>query len=303
MPTNLPKNTPRSPTNPVIQTGAQRSGEPALSEAQPSRTGTTAFRFCRCLFSTVVCLLLAPPISSAQTAPPAPREIHVAAAADLQPVLSVLAESFAHATGIKLIVRYGTSVTLATQLLAGDPADLFLATDYSFPEQIVAANLADTSAPIPYARGTLVLWARSDSPLLPLTQDTLRNPGVQSLAIADPDHIPYGRAAVAALTRMKLYEQLKPHLMVAEDLAQTAQFVESGKAQLGFLSLTAASTPHAKQLGSFLRMPPSSYPEIRECAVVMKKSTRRDDAHAFLDWLRSPPIQQTLPTYGLDPIQ
>jgi len=254
-----------------------------------------------------LCLLLAPPISSAQPAQhvsqPAPREIHIFAAADLQPVLPALADAFTHATGIKLIVRYGTSATLAKQLLAGDPADLFLATDFSFPEQIVASGVADSTAPIPYARGTLVLWARADSPLQPLTQDTLRDPRVQSLAIANPDHIPYGRAAVSALTRMKLYDQLKPHFVVADDLAQTAQFVESGKTQLGFLSLTAASTPHAKQLGSFIRMPPAAYPEIRECAVVLKNSAHRADAHAFLDWLRSPPIQQTLPAYGLDPIQ
>jgi molybdate transport system substrate-binding protein len=222
---------------------------------------------------------------------------------DLQPVLPALAEAFTHATGIKLVVIYGNSATLAKLLLAGDPADLFLATDYSFPEKIVAANLADSPAPIAYARGTLVLWARADSPLQPLTQNTLRDPRVQSLAIADPDHIPYGRAAVAALTRMKLYDQLKPHLIVAEDLAQTAQLVESGNAQLGFLSLIAVSTPHAKQVGSFIRMPPSAYPEIRECAVVLKNSTHNADAHVFLDWLRSSTIQQALPAYGLDPVQ
>jgi molybdate transport system substrate-binding protein len=253
------------------------------------------------------CLFLAPPISSAQpdqhVSQPAPHEIHIVADADLQPVMPALAEAFTHATNIKLIFRYGTTSTLTSQLLAGDPADLFLATDYSFPEQLVAANLADSPAPIPYARGTLVLWARADSPLQPLTQNTLRDPRVLSLAIANPDLAPYGRAAVAALTRMKLYNLLKPHLIVAEDLTQTAQFIESGKAQLGFLSLTAASTPHARQLGSFVRMPPSAYPEIRLCAVVLKNSTKRSDAHAFLDWLRTSSIQQAFPAYGLDPLQ
>jgi molybdate transport system substrate-binding protein len=217
--------------------------------------------------------------------------------------MPALAEAYAHATNIKLIVRYGTSASLATQLIAGDPADLFLATDYSFPEQIVARDLADSPAPIPYARGTLVLWALKDSFLQPLTQNTLLDSRVQALAIADPDHIPYGRAAVSVLIKMKRYDQIKAHLIVAEDLIQTSQFVESGKAQLGFLSLTAASTPHAMQLGSFIRMPPSAYPEIRQCAVVMKKSTHRDDAHAFLDWLRSSAIQQALSAYGLDPLQ
>jgi len=80
---------------------------------------------------------------------------------------------------------------------------------------------------------------------------------------------------------MKLYDQLKPRLVIAENIAQTAQFVESGNAQLGLISLTAASTEHFKQLGSFVRIPPAGYPEIRQCAVVMQKSAHRADAHAF----------------------
>jgi molybdate transport system substrate-binding protein len=246
------------------------------------------------------CLLIALPAVHSQTAP---REVHVAAAEDLQPVLPALTEAFMHATGIKLIAQYGTTASLTSQLLAGDSADLFLATDCVLPEQIIARGLADSPEPIPFARGVLVLWARTDSPLQPLTQNTLRDPRVQSLAIANPELISYGMAAVATLRRMKLYDQLKPDFIVAEDLAQTAEFVESGKAQLGFISLIAASTPHRKQIGSFILMPPIAYGDIRQCAVVLSKSTHRDDAHAFLDWLRSAPIQQALPTYGLNPIQ
>jgi molybdate transport system substrate-binding protein len=228
------------------------------------------------------------------------REVQVLAAADLQTVMPALADQFEHATGIKLVFSYGSSATLATQILNGSAADLFLSADYSFPDSIVAHNLADTPEPIPYARGTLVLWARKDSPLQPLTQNTLEDGHYTSLAIANPEHAPYGRAAVASLTWQKLYEKLKPRLVVAENIAQTAQFVESGNAQLGLISLTTASSSHFQQIGSYVRMPPKSYPEIRQCAVVMKKSTHRDDAHKFLDWLRSTPIQQSLPKYGLD---
>jgi molybdate transport system substrate-binding protein len=242
-------------------------------------------------------LVLAPSPTPAQS----PREIHVLAAADLQPVLPILADAYQHATGIHLVVSYGSSSTLATQIINGDPADLFLAADASFPEKIVAAGLADTGGPIPYAHGTLVLWARNDSPLQPLTQATLRDAKFTTLAIANPDHAPYGRAAVAALTYMKLYDTLKPKLVIAENIAQTAQFVESGNAQLAFLSLTTASTGHFKQLGTFIRIPTPAYPEIRQCAVVMKNSAHRADAHAFLDWLTSRPIQANLPTFGLDP--
>src|SRR5438105_10552957 len=95
----------------------------------------------------------------------APRELRILAAADLQPVMPSLAAAYEKATGIHLSVTYGSSSTLATQIINGEIADLFLAADFSFPEKVIAANLADTSAPIPYARGALVLWARKDSPL------------------------------------------------------------------------------------------------------------------------------------------
>ncbi|HEY5057126.1 MAG TPA: molybdate ABC transporter substrate-binding protein [Acidobacteriaceae bacterium] len=245
-------------------------------------------------------LALAPIPCSAQAA--ASREIHILAAADLQPVLPALAEQFEHESGIKIVASYGSSATLTTQIQNGAPADLFLAADYSFPEQIVAANLADSPAPVPYARGALVLWARKDSPLQPLTQNTLRQAKFTSLAIANPEHAPYGRAAVAALTWMKLYDTLKPKIVQAENVAQTAQFVESGNAQLGMISLTSASTAHMQQVGSFIRIPTQTYPEIRQCAVVMLKSQHAADAHHFLDWLRSSAVQQTLPKYGLDPV-
>jgi molybdate transport system substrate-binding protein len=251
------------------------------------------------LLATVLCAAVVVPCSSAQN----PREIRVLAAADLQPVLPSLAAAYEHATGIHLNVTYGSSSTLATQIVNGEAADVFLSADFTFAEKLVAASLADATQPIPYARGTLVLWARKDSPLQPLTQDTLHDAHFSRLAIANPDHAPYGRAAVAALTWMKLYEQLKPQLVIAENIAQTAQFVESGNAQLGLISLTIASSEHFQQVGSFVRIPRTTYPEIRQCAVVMRNSGRRADAHAFLDWLRSPAIQQNLAKYGLEPVQ
>lgn len=233
----------------------------------------------------------------------ASREIHVLAAADLQPVMPALAAEFEHTSGIKLVVSYGSSATLATQILNGDPADLFLAADESFPAKILAAGLADSNQLVPYARGALVLWARKDSPLQPLSMDTLRQSKFASLAIANPEHAPYGRAAVAALTEMKLYDALKPKIVQAENIAQTAQFVESGNAQVGLISLTSASTGHMREVGSFVRVPREDYPEIKQCAVVMKKAPHRSDAIAFLNWLRSPAVQASLPKYGLDPAE
>jgi molybdate transport system substrate-binding protein len=229
----------------------------------------------------------------------AQKELRVAAAADLQPVIPVLSQAYEHATGVKLVVSFGSSSTLATQILGGAPMDIFLGADFTYPEKIVAAGLADGSAPIAYAKGTLVLWARKDSGLLPLSIERLTDPRVKTVAIANELHAPYGRAAAEALRKMKLYDAVSPHFVVGENIAQTAQFVESGNAQLGLISLTAASTDHFKEIGTYVLMPTSQYPAILQCAVIMKNSDRKADAHAFLDWLLSPAVQENWAKLGL----
>lgn len=230
------------------------------------------------------------------------KELHVAAAADLQPVMPAISKAYEHATGIKLIVSYGSSATLTTQILNGAPMDIFLGADFTFPEKVVAAGLSDMKGPVAYAKGTLVLWARKDSPLLPLSMDRLTDPRVTRIAVANELHAPYGRAAIAALKKLKIYDKVAPHLVVAENIAQTAQFVESGNAQLGLISLTAANSEHFKQIGTYVLVP-TVYPEIRQCAVVMAKSKHRDEAHDFLNWLLTPAVQGNLHNLGLAPVQ
>jgi molybdate transport system substrate-binding protein len=231
------------------------------------------------------------------------KELRVAAAADLQPVMPVLAQAYEHATGVKLVVSFGSSSTLATQILDGAPMDIFLGADFVFPEKIVAAGLADAAAPTAYAKGTLVLWTRKDSGLLPLSVERLTDPRVKSVAIANELHAPYGRAAAQALRKMKMYDAVAPHLVIGENIAQTAQFVESGNAQLGLISLTAASSQHFKEIGEYVLIPTSQYTEIRQCAVVMKNSDRKAVAHAFLDWLLSSAVQGNFPKLGLGAVK
>lgn len=226
------------------------------------------------------------------------KKLRVAAAADLQPVMPVLCDLYQHATGVKLIVSFGSSSSLATQILNGAPMDIFLGADFTFPEKVVAAGLAEGN-PTAYARGTLVLWTRKDSGLLPLSIERLTDPRVKTVAIANELQAPYGRAAAAALRKMKLYDQVSPHFVIGENIAQTAQFVESGNAQLGLISLAAASTEHFKQIGEYVLVPTTQYPAILQYAVIMKNSDRKAQTLAFLDWLLSPAVQQNWAKYGL----
>ncbi len=246
--------------------------------------------------------LLAAMLLPAAFAQSKPATLHIAAAADLQPVMPALAAAYEKETGTKLEVSFGSSAALATQIVNGAPMDVFLGADYSFPEQVVAANLADGAAPTPYARGTLVVWTRKDSGINPISIDRLTDPKVTRIAVADQFHAPYGRAAYAAMTSMKLLDKLQPKLVTAENVAQAAQFAESGNAQAAFISLTLASTPHMKEIGIFNRVP-TVYPEIRQCGVVIKSSPNLAEARKFMAWLTSRKVQDQLSQFGLDPIE
>ncbi len=239
-------------------------------------------------------LLLASQVGLAQ------KTLQLAAAADLQPVLPPILTEFHAKTGIDVKAAYASSATLATQIINGAPFDLFLSADLSFAQHVIDGGFGASAKPTPYAQGTLVLWERNDGPVHPLTVDTLTSPFIQSVAIANAEHAPYGRAAMASLTSLHLLDQVKPKLRTAENIAQTAQFVESANAQLGLISLTSASTDKLKAEGSFVEMPAGSYPEILQGAVIVKRAgSDAADAQAFLDFLLSAPVQAELAKRGL----
>ena len=246
----------------------------------------------------VTALLLAT-VSSSQIAT-AQTVLKVAAAADLQPVLPAIAQAYEKEAGVKLQVSFGSSATLATQLVNGAPFDVFLAADFSFPEQVIAAGLATEKDPVAYATGTLVVFARKDSPIQPLSIDKLTNLNITRIAVADEAHAPYGRAAYQVMRSMKTLDMLKPKLVIAENVSQTAQFVVSGNAQVGFISLTSAQSPQMKEIGTFVRAP-LVYNKLKQCAVVLKKSDHLDDAQKFLAWMTSDKVQSHLKDFGLDP--
>jgi molybdate transport system substrate-binding protein len=225
--------------------------------------------------------------------------LRIAAAADLQPVLPALIEQFHMQTNKKVEASYASSATLASQILNGGPFSLFLSADLSFPQKVVAAGLADSSEPVPYARGTLVLWARNDSPVQPLSIDSLRSPSLRTVAVANAEHAPYGRAAQAALKKLGLIEALKGKLVVAENIAQAAQYADSGNADVGFISLTSALTPRLSSTGKYIEIPQDDYPPILQGAVVLKNGADAAEAHQFLSFLLSPPIRKQLAERGL----
>jgi molybdate transport system substrate-binding protein len=227
-----------------------------------------------------------------------PVTLKIAAAADLQPLLPGIIAQFERESHAKAEAAYASSATLATQILNGAPFGLFLSADMSFPEKVVAAGLADSAKPIPYARGTLVLWARNDSPAQPVQVDSLRRKTVRTVAVANAEHAPYGRAAAAALEKLGFMNEVKDKLVVAENIGQAAQFADSGNAEAGLISLTSALTPRLQEDGKYVEMPAGSYPPIVQGAVAIKGPTAAV-AHQFIDFLQSAPIRAQLAERGL----
>ncbi|HSY03997.1 MAG TPA: molybdate ABC transporter substrate-binding protein, partial [Acidobacteriaceae bacterium] len=168
-----------------------------------------------------------------------------------------------------------------------------------FPQRVIDAGKAEQDHPLIYARGTLVLWTRNDSGISTLSLDALRT--VQSIAIANPEHAPYGRAAQATLDHLSLAPVVQPHLRIAENIAQAAQYADSGNAQVGFISLTSALTPRLSADGHFLRVPVEDYPPILQGAIVVRGSANADAARRFLTFLHRPEIARELSSSGLIP--
>ena len=253
-------------------------------------------RTTRILF-LLACLLPLPAAILAQ------QTLRVAAAADLQPVLPSLLSDYQGQSHQRVEASYQSSATLAAQIENGAPFDLYLSADMSFPQKLIADGLCDSDKPFPYAQGTLVLWARHDSRFPHPSLATLRDPALKRLAIANPLHAPYGRAAMASLTRLGLADALKPRLITAENISQAAQFADSGNADAGLLSLTSALTNRLRASGSFFEMPADSYPPIVQGAVVLRKSSQQVQAHRLLEYLLSPAVKVRLAQRGLKQVR
>jgi molybdate transport system substrate-binding protein len=247
--------------------------------------------------------------SSAPVSLRAQSPLRVAAAADLEPVLPPILVQFQEKTGIHAEATYQASAMLTTEIQNGAPFDLFLSADLGYPKKLIDAGLADaagssdSTTPITYAKGTLVLWERKDSHLPPPSLDLLRSPDLKRLAIANPDRAPYGRAAVAALTSLKLYDGLESRIVTAENIAQAAQFADSANADAGLISLTSALTPQMQADGAYFVIPRDLYPPIEQGAVIVSSTKQREAAHKLLDFLLSAPVQAELAKSGLTPVK
>lgn len=229
------------------------------------------------------------------------RPVSIAAASDLRfPLDEIIASFSSREPGIDVTVSYGSSGNFYSQLSNGAPFDIFLSADIEYPRKLVAGGQGLSETLFPYAVGQIVVWTPKSSAidLERLGVQALAAPEARSIAIANPQHAPYGRAAESAMKTLGVYEAVKGRLVLGENIAQTAQFIESGAADIGIIALSLAMSPSMRDKGHYWRVPLDAYPRLEQGGVILSWARDRDAAQRFIAYMRGADGRKTLGEYG-----
>lgn len=230
-------------------------------------------------------------------AQPAP---HVAAAADLQFALPEIAAAFTRGGGAALKFSFGSSGNFARQIEQVAPFELFLAADDRYVAQVIAAQRAEGGG-VHYATGRLALFLPNGSPIradrdMADFAAAVKDGRLRRLALANPDHAPYGRAAREVLERQGLWTAVQERLVLGDNAAQAAQFAASGAAQAGLIPLSLARAPQLAERGAYVTLPEAWHAPLRQTLVLVKGAG--PTARAFADFLRGREARATLSRHG-----
>ncbi len=219
----------------------------------------------------------------------AAQDLRIAAASDLQAVFTVLASRFEQETRHPAGLTFGSSGHFFSQIQNGAPFDLFFSADIDYAARLEAGGLAEPGSLYRYALGRIVVWSRRDSGIdVRRGLAVLSDARVRRVAIANPEHAPYGRAAVAALRSANLYEKVRPKFVFGESISQAAQFIQSGNAEAGIIAFSLALAPALRDDGVYYEIPASLHPPIEQAVVVTRASGRKDVARQFIAFLKRP---------------
>lgn len=229
----------------------------------------------------------------------AAEEITIAAASDLSFAFREIVTEYEKVSGDQVRLTLGSSGNFFAQIQHGAPFDLYFSADISYPKKLEEAGLAVSGSLYPYAIGRIVLWAGNESHLdLSKGLEVLREPTVKKIAIANPKHAPYGRAAVAAMEHVQVYERVKDKLVLGENISQAAQFVESGAADVGIIALSLALASPMQAAGHYWEIPADAHPRIEQGAVILMGGKNQKGAKAFLSFIQGAQGQAMMKRYG-----
>ena len=236
--------------------------------------------------------LLATPLQAA--AQQQPVTLLVSAASDLTFAFQELAPLFERRTGIKVTFNFGATGPLAQQIERGAPVDLFAAANEAYIDRMVAQGLVLANSKMPYARGHLTLWTRSDSPLQLTALEDLLQPAVRRVAIANPTHAPYGLAAKQALQAAGLWQRLAPKLVMGENVRQTLQYASTGNVDAALIALSL-SVQHA---GRWVQISQRLHRPIIQVLAILARTPHADEARQFANFIIGPQGQPIMKKYG-----
>lgn len=238
---------------------------------------------------------------------PPVRPIRVLAASDLKFALADVLGPFQRDTGLAVLATYGSSGQFARQIAQGLPADLFMSADEALVEQLADLGLTQGRGAV-YAQGRLALLVPRSSPLvlgsdwrtaLAAFQQGLGNQSITKLAIANPEHAPYGRAAQQALTALGLWGSVQQRLVLGDNIAQATQFVTTGAAQAGLTALALAVAPPIAASTRYALLPTSLHQPLRQRMVLLKNA--HPQALQLLEHLQTDAVRQRLLQLGFAP--
>jgi molybdate transport system substrate-binding protein len=226
-------------------------------------------------------------------APDQPAGLTVAAASDLRLAFEELGQRFTAETGTTVTFAFGSSGQLREQIINGAPFDLFASANVAFVDAVIDAGrgLADTKTD--YADGRLVLWAAPGFEL-PTSVEDLADPAYRRIAIANPEHAPYGTAAVEALESTGTYDAVADRLVYGENISDTLRIAESGNADVGIIALSLVITGDTDHT----LVPAELHRPLRQALVVTTTGPRDDAARRFADFVNSPPGREVMVRYG-----
>jgi molybdate transport system substrate-binding protein len=229
------------------------------------------------------------------------RVVTVAAAADLNFALDEIVTAFQEShPDITVKVSYGSSGNFYRQLTEHAPFDLFFSADIDYPRRLIKENLAIKESEFTYAVGHIVLWVPRASKIdvQKLRQEALLDPAVKKIAIANPDYAPYGRAARKALQSLGVYDKVRKRIVLGKNVAQAAQYVETGAADVGIIGLSQALAPPLREKGRYWQIPQNYYPRMDQGGVILKETRDREAAEALRKYVLSDKGQAILRRYG-----
>lgn len=245
------------------------------------------------LIATLALVAVLAACAPPRTAPP-PVELTVAAAADLQFAFTELGALFEQQTGHKVTFVFGSTGQLAQQIEAGAPFDLFAAANISFVDDLAAKELVLTDSVAPYARGRIVLAVNRASGVTATALSDLLSPAITHIAIANPEHAPYGQAAKEALQSVGLWDQIEPKLVFGENVRQTLQYVQTGDAQAGIVALSVAGVPEI----TWTLLDDALHNPLDQALAVVASSPHPELAREFAAFINSHAGRPVMQKYG-----